>query len=134
MLGRTAEDLFWLSRYVERAENTARLVEVAYRIGLTFPERFNGVISLNGSLPRPGAPRLRLPEVRQLRVFIGHGIANPIVPLALARQDYRLFYTAGLDVSLRTYATTHRIHPAMLKDIDRWVQDKIQQENDSLMT
>ena len=34
MLGRTAEDLFWLSRYVERAENTARLVEVAYRIGL----------------------------------------------------------------------------------------------------
>lgn len=106
---------------------------LAYRIGLNFPERFNGVISLNGSLPRPGTPRLRLPEVRQLRVFIGHGIANPIVPLALARQDYRLFYTAGLDVSLRTYATTHRIHPAMLKDIDRWVQDKIQQENDSLM-
>lgn len=34
MLGRTANDLFWLSRYVERAENMARLVEVGYRIGL----------------------------------------------------------------------------------------------------
>ena len=32
MLGRTANDLFWLSRYVERAENMARLAEVGYRI------------------------------------------------------------------------------------------------------
>ena len=34
MLGRTANDLFWLSRYLERAENIARLLEVGYRIAL----------------------------------------------------------------------------------------------------
>ena len=34
MLGRTASDLFWLSRYVERAENMARLIEVGFRIVL----------------------------------------------------------------------------------------------------
>jgi uncharacterized alpha-E superfamily protein len=34
MLGRTANDLFWLSRYVERAENMARLIEAGYRIAL----------------------------------------------------------------------------------------------------
>jgi uncharacterized alpha-E superfamily protein len=34
MLGRTANDLFWLARYVERAENMARLTEVGYRIFL----------------------------------------------------------------------------------------------------
>lgn len=34
MLGRTANDLYWLSRYVERAENIARLIEVGYRIVL----------------------------------------------------------------------------------------------------
>lgn len=34
MLGRTANDLFWLSRYVERADNMARLLEVGYRIVL----------------------------------------------------------------------------------------------------
>jgi hypothetical protein len=28
MLGRTANDLFWMSRYIERAENMARLLEV----------------------------------------------------------------------------------------------------------
>lgn len=34
MLGRTASDLFWLSRYIERAENMARLIEAGYRIAL----------------------------------------------------------------------------------------------------
>jgi len=35
MLGRTAANLFWLSRYIERAENMARLLEVGYRMSLT---------------------------------------------------------------------------------------------------
>lgn len=34
MLGRTAAALFWMSRYMERAENLARLLEVGYRISL----------------------------------------------------------------------------------------------------
>ncbi|OSQ45895.1 alpha-E domain-containing protein [Thalassospira sp. MCCC 1A01428] len=34
MLSRTAENLFWLSRYVERAENMARLLEMGYRMAL----------------------------------------------------------------------------------------------------
>jgi uncharacterized alpha-E superfamily protein len=34
MLGRAANDLFWMSRYIERAENMARLLEVGYRIVL----------------------------------------------------------------------------------------------------
>src|SRR5690606_31725861 len=34
VLGRTASSLFWMSRYVERSENMARLVDVGYRISL----------------------------------------------------------------------------------------------------
>ena len=34
MLGRTAGALYWMSRYMERAENMARLLEVGYRISL----------------------------------------------------------------------------------------------------
>ncbi|PZF78203.1 hypothetical protein DK847_04310 [Aestuariivirga litoralis] len=34
MLGRTAASLYWMSRYMERAENMARLLEVGYRISL----------------------------------------------------------------------------------------------------
>ncbi|MEM6620449.1 MAG: alpha-E domain-containing protein [Pseudomonadota bacterium] len=35
MLGKTAGGLFWLYRYLERAENTARLIETGQRIALT---------------------------------------------------------------------------------------------------
>ncbi|MCY4005375.1 MAG: alpha-E domain-containing protein [Rhodobacteraceae bacterium] len=35
MLGRTADGLFWMFRYLERSENTARLIETGFRIGLT---------------------------------------------------------------------------------------------------
>jgi phospholipase/carboxylesterase len=94
---------------------------MAYRLGLTFPEKLGGVISLNGMMPRQGRPLLRLPEVRALRVFIGHGIANAIVPLSMAREDSRLLYSAGLNVDLKTYPTTHKLHHDMLRDINRWI-------------
>jgi phospholipase/carboxylesterase len=100
---------------------------LAYRLGMIYPERFGGVASLNGVMPR-GGPLLRLSEVRRLRVLIGHGIANAVAPLSLARANYRVLYAAGLDVRMHTYPTTHRIHPDMLRDIDRWVMEQISSE------
>ncbi len=35
MLGRTANGVFWLARYLERAENTVRLIEAGFRMALT---------------------------------------------------------------------------------------------------
>ena len=35
MLGRTANGLFWMFRYIERAENTARLIDAGVRMSLT---------------------------------------------------------------------------------------------------
>ena len=34
MLSRTADHLFWMARYMERAENTARILDVTYRLSL----------------------------------------------------------------------------------------------------
>jgi phospholipase/carboxylesterase len=101
---------------------------LAYRLGLNFPERFAGVISLNGSLPPSGSLLFRLPDIRLLRVFIGHGIANVTVPYTHARRDFRLLYTAGLNVQLHSYPTTHRLHPHMLRDINRWVMERCNEE------
>ncbi|MDD3799629.1 MAG: alpha-E domain-containing protein [Novosphingobium sp.] len=35
MLGRTANAIFWMCRYLERAENTARLLDAGFRMSLT---------------------------------------------------------------------------------------------------
>ena len=40
MLCRTASDLYWVSRNIERAENTARLVDLTLRIAM-LPERYD---------------------------------------------------------------------------------------------
>ncbi|MGB7206976.1 MAG: alpha-E domain-containing protein [Anderseniella sp.] len=42
LLGRTAASLFWMTRYIERAENMARLIEVSYRISL-MPKPFRAI-------------------------------------------------------------------------------------------
>ncbi len=34
MLSRTAENLFWMARDMERAENTARMLDVSFRMAL----------------------------------------------------------------------------------------------------
>ena len=34
MLSRTADHLFWMARYMERAENTARMLDVNYQMSL----------------------------------------------------------------------------------------------------
>ncbi|MGA1008767.1 MAG: alpha-E domain-containing protein, partial [Sedimenticolaceae bacterium] len=37
MLSRVAENLYWLGRYLERAENTARLIQVTTHLQLDLP-------------------------------------------------------------------------------------------------
>ena len=34
MLSRTADHLFWMARYTERAENTARMLDANYQLSL----------------------------------------------------------------------------------------------------
>jgi hypothetical protein len=56
MLSRTADNLFWLARYVERAEYLARIIEASIRLA-NLPSAYpapptNG----NRRLPLPAAP------------------------------------------------------------------------------
>jgi uncharacterized alpha-E superfamily protein len=53
MLSRTADHLFWMSRYMERAENTARMLDVNYQTSLlpqsadTAERGWRGVLSIS---------------------------------------------------------------------------------------
>ncbi|WP_136442563.1 alpha-E domain-containing protein [Pacificoceanicola onchidii] len=54
MLGKTANGLFWMYRYLERAENTARMIDAGQRLGLTRlddrDEEWASVLQSAGSL------------------------------------------------------------------------------------
>lgn len=57
MLSRTADHLFWMNRYTERAENTARLLDVNYQTSLlpqstaTAQAGWQGLLSISELLP-----------------------------------------------------------------------------------
>ena len=57
MLSRTADHLFWMSRYTERAENTARMLNVSYETSLlpqssaTAQAGWEGLLSISELLP-----------------------------------------------------------------------------------
>ena len=63
--------------------------------------------------------------IRSLRVLIAHGAANEICPMEMARQDYLALYGAGVDVTLNTYPTTHKVHPHMWRDANRWLMHNV---------
>ena len=55
MLSRTAENLYWISRYMERAETTARLIDVGYRMSLfPNPNGHNNCLLYTSPSPRDG--------------------------------------------------------------------------------
>jgi len=54
MLSRVADSLYWMARYIERAENTARFVDVNLQMSLdapiTFSEQWEPLIAITGDL------------------------------------------------------------------------------------
>lgn len=73
-----------------------------------------GVAALNG-------PPLGRRTARGVRVFVGHGAYNPVVPVAAARRAAR---SAGADVRFRAYPSAG-LHEDMLRDLNRWVMDAV---------
>jgi uncharacterized alpha-E superfamily protein len=68
MLSRTAENLFWMGRYMERADATARLIEMGYRMamlpGSNEMDEWRSVAAASGSAPDIAeAPALKAGEV-----------------------------------------------------------------------
>jgi hypothetical protein len=85
MLGKTAGGLFWMFRYLERSENTARLIEAGFRIALTRPDgaddEWASVLQTaavaQGYAERHGEVEARqghrLPAARHGQPLLGHG-------------------------------------------------------------
>lgn len=102
MLGRAANDLYWLARYIERAENMARLVEVGYRIvllprgGVSQDKEWRSTLESAGCL---GSYQARYGNLDTRRVidFMLFDVENPSSVascLATARRNGRAQRTA----------------------------------------
>src|SRR5437588_12328862 len=94
---------------------------VAYRIALSYPERFAGVVAINGWLPGSFRPLARLKACRDLRILVVHGEWNARVSVQSARRDVRGLRAGGLQVAFQSYPCAHRLTSPMLSDVDTWL-------------
>lgn len=97
---------------------------VAYRLGLSYPDRFAGVVSINGWIPRGFRPLRHYPSCRDLRVLVVHGEWNNRAPIDRARHDVGLLRAAGLKVAFQTYPCANRLTSPMLSDVDTWLMNQ----------
>jgi uncharacterized alpha-E superfamily protein len=100
LLGRTANGLFWMNRYIERAENMARLVDAGLRLALTRTsspaEEWTSVVVSAGA---EGAFRARHSEFTAATVsdFLIRDTGNPssvMSTIETARNNGRMVRTA----------------------------------------
>lgn len=96
---------------------------VAYWLALSHPERFAGVVALNGWLPRtlPVLKRCRDCREHGFKALVVHGEWNGRAPVARARRDAALLRSAGLSVAFQTYPCANRLTAPMLADVDTWL-------------
>jgi len=91
MLSRVASNLYWMSRYVERAENTARVLDVAWRMSLlargsaTQDQEWFAPLNITGTL-FPFAGRHNVVCAREVLHFMALDPENPSSIYACARQ------------------------------------------------
>ncbi len=100
MLSRTAENLYWLARYVERAEYLARTIEATLRVtalpntyigqtnecGLGTPSRRRQ----RGLLREEGGESTRKPTETNVVEYLSFSTANPSLPIRNCIEAARL--------------------------------------------
>jgi phospholipase/carboxylesterase len=96
---------------------------VAYRFGLSYPERFAGIVAINGWLPTTSRPLARLKACRDLPILVVHGAWNSKHPLSNARREVAALRAGGLRVAFQSYPCTHRLSSPMLSDVDTWLMN-----------
>ena len=99
MLSRTAENLFWMGRYMERADATARLIEMGYRMamlpGSNEMDEWRSVAAASGSAPDiAGSTNLKAGEVVGRLLLDPDNLSSIRSCLSSARANGRAIRTA----------------------------------------
>ena len=104
---------------------------MAFRVALSQPQHFAGVLSLSGRFPSGRTPFGNLGSARKIPIFLASGRDSDEYQAEEVCQNLRLMHTAGMSITLRQYPCGHEITPQMLADIDRWIIEQITDSSQS---
>ena len=98
---------------------------MAFRIGLKYPSRFAGALSLGGPFPCGNTPLVNIGEARKLPLFIAQGRSSELYPVERTCDELRLFHSAGMHVTLRQYPCGDELNTQMLHDMNVWMMEQV---------
>lgn len=129
MLSRTADHLFWMSRYTERAENTARMLSVSYEASM-LPMRadeaqsiWQGVLSISELIPAYQARHSTITREGVLHFMVADEShpASIIACLRAARENARAVRGA---LSTEVWETQNQTWLAMQKHLQEGLLER----------
>jgi len=119
-----------IEREKERGIAAARIVLAGFSqgcamtlmTGLRHRERLAGLVGLSGYLPVAAATEAERHDAnRDVPIFLAHGSADPVIPIARARQSRDALVAMGHAVEWHEYAMPHSVCAAEIVDLNRWL-------------
>ena len=90
--------------------------------GLRHHERLAGLVGLSGYLPLAAkAEAERHTANRDVPIFLAHGTADPVIPIARARQSHDALVALGHEVEWHEYPMPHSVCGPEIEDLERWL-------------
>ena len=83
---------------------------MAIEVGMRYPHKFAGVLSISGFVCEPGKLIQELsPVAREQRVLATHGTLDPLLPIAVSRRQIQQIKNAGLNIAWHEFQKEHTI-------------------------
>jgi phospholipase/carboxylesterase len=99
---------------------------LALHAGLRYPERLAGIVALSAYLPLPES----LPEEaeaanRGAMIFMGHGEADPIIPIEAGQAAFTRLRESGYLPRFERYPMEHAVSQAEVDAVGAWIEERL---------
>jgi len=96
---------------------------IALQLALRYPERLAGLVALSTYLLMEQRLQQEQHEAnKDLPVFVGHGVSDPVVPWFLGEQVAGYLRRMGHDVEWHSYPMLHAVCPQEIAALSAWLR------------
>lgn len=98
---------------------------MSYSIALSHPGICSGILALSGFAPPQLEKEYKLQQLQDLKIFISHGIIDPVIPISSARSTKTMLDGSNAVVEYHEYQMAHQINDACLSDLSSWLKKSL---------
>lgn len=94
--------------------------------GLSEPERFRGIVAMNGRLLPQVTKLIAGPErLRDFPVLMVHGVEDRVIQVRYAREAREELSKLPVKLDYREYPSGHWVTPDVLRDVRNWLKQQV---------